>query len=277
MNRTTIEWVKNIDGSQGYTCNPMTGCLNCIEGKCGGVFPCYAFKQSLGRCHQRDLEGVPVEYYGEGSFVPRIHPQRFDQLDNAPKGAGIFVCDRSDWAANYWPGWCQERILNSARKRPDIRLYLLTKQPQELPKFSPFPDNCWVGVSAINRDMAKRACEYLGQVQARVKFLSIEPMLEDCWVLPSTLAVAGVKWVIVGAQTKPNVYPRVDWVEWFAMMGIGVFLKNNLRNILPKETPYYHPVCAPVEVRDPCIDCDAREECHADGRWQALRQELPER
>ena len=28
MNKTPIEWVKNPDGSQGYTSNPITGCLN---------------------------------------------------------------------------------------------------------------------------------------------------------------------------------------------------------------------------------------------------------
>ena len=28
MNKTKIEWVKNPDGTQGYTFNPITGCLN---------------------------------------------------------------------------------------------------------------------------------------------------------------------------------------------------------------------------------------------------------
>ena len=48
MNRTTIEWVKNPDGTQGYTWNPITGCLN-------GCPYCYARKLANGRLKQRYL------------------------------------------------------------------------------------------------------------------------------------------------------------------------------------------------------------------------------
>ena len=46
MNKTSIEWVRNPDGSQGYTHNPMSGCKNHTpEGLClDGLFPCYAWK-----------------------------------------------------------------------------------------------------------------------------------------------------------------------------------------------------------------------------------------
>ena len=220
MNRTQIPWVKNTDNkTQGYSLNTMTGCLNHVNGICkGGNFPCYAYKLSLGRCHQADLEGEPVNERGnrDDSFFPRIHRGRFDQLYKAPKGAGIFVCDRSDLAADYWPEWCQERILQIAQNRPDVRLYLLTKQPQNLVKWSPFPPNCYVGVTVCNQAMFEDATKYLGKVKAKIKFISFEPYLESLTdtqlvVVETTTAF---QWAIIGCQTKPVVYPPFEDVEY---------------------------------------------------------------
>lgn len=243
VGHTPIEWVFNADGSRpGYSCNPMTGCLNIKDGMClGGGFPCYAYKQSHGRVHKQDLKG---EFVGDGgygevkdSFFPRIHRLRFEALLNAPKNAGIFVCDRSDWAASYWPRWCQDYILDAARKRPDIRLYLLTKQPQELIKFSPFPDNCWVGVTICNERMLG-TLENMRKIEAKVKFISFEPLLSsmDNWFIDGPLGQAfrdfGIKWVIIGAQTKPAKYPELAWVKEITeaadKAGAKVFHKNNL-------------------------------------------------
>jgi protein gp37 len=249
---TSIEWVFNVDGSRpGYSVNPFTGCLNQVKGICeGGNFPCFAYKQSHGRCHKADLAGKPLyevthrfdglQYLNQiESFYPRIHGNRFEALYNAPKGAGIFVCDRSDWAADYWPRWCQDWILDAARQRPDIRLYLLTKQPQELPKFSPFPDNVWVGVTCCNDQMLTTAWKYLKQVQAKIKFIFFEPLKswgmsvrDTTW----TLDEMGVNWVIIGGQTKPTVYPELsavkEIVEAADKAGAKVFLKDSLKPII---------------------------------------------
>lgn len=238
MNKTKIPWVKNPDGTPGWTVNPLTGCLNCIDGKCGGIFPCYAFLESMGRCHQQDLKGIPVGRFSYDSFYPRIHESRFDQLDKAPKGAGIFICDRSDWAASYWPQWCQDRILNAARARPDIRLYLLTKQPQELAKFCPFPENCWVGVSATNDKQYIAGLKGLGEIQATVKFISFEPLLEEIinndrdHGFCNLLSYYHISWLIIGNQNHPVKYPKPEWVEEIItaadQAGIPVFVKSPL-------------------------------------------------
>lgn len=238
MQKTKIPWVKNIDGSQGYTLNPMTGCLNCIEGNCGGIFPCYAHLESVGRCHRQDLKGTPVGAHGdpEDSFSPRYHLQRFGQLDVAPKGAGIFVCDRSDWAAPYWPRWCQDRILNAARARPDIRLYLLTKQPQYLSLFSPYPGNCWVGVSSFDTRMSIEACLRLGDIEAGIRYLSVEPMLNSINLPPEFLNICKIGWIIIGSQTKPVKHPRFEHVEYLVNIcdraGIPVFIKPPLSDVM---------------------------------------------
>lgn len=251
MNRTRIEWVKNVDGTPGYTVNPMTGCLNCINGKCGGVFPCYAYLQSRGRCHQQDLKGEPTydgSFYPRGldySFYPRIHHERFQQLFNAPRGAGIFVCDRSDWAASYWPEWCQIMILEAARKKPNIRLYLLTKQPQELAKWSPFPDNVWVGVTVTTNGMASLAyTSGLSQIKATVRFISFEPLLGQIGRDELRNLASVSDWWIIGAQTKPYKPPEITCVKEIVdaanNASIPVFLKNNLKPLL-SETHTFGP------------------------------------
>ena len=54
---TNIEWVKNPDGTQGITWNPITGCKNhTTKGLClDGLFPCYAWKLAHTRLKQRYL------------------------------------------------------------------------------------------------------------------------------------------------------------------------------------------------------------------------------
>ncbi len=254
MNRTKIPWVKNTDNvTLGYTINPQTGCLNCIGGLCGGFFPCYAYLESVGRCHLRDLEGIPITPgHSQESFYPRIHAKRLSDLQHAPRGAGIFVDDRSDWCASYWPEEIPRRILSIATRRLDIRLYLLTKQPQNLPRFSPFPPNCWPGVSAIDVGMFAAAYFWLAKVQATVKFISLEPFLT--WDLRVSVPMlyqakqAGVSWLIIGSQTKPTIHPAQCVVESVIdaadKAGVSVFVKEPLAShygigiqIMPKVQP----------------------------------------
>ncbi len=46
-------------------------------------------------------------------------------------------------------------------------------------------------------------------------------------------------WIIIGAQTKPFSPPRIEWVgdiiQGADLEGIPVFLKDNLKPILPPE------------------------------------------
>ena len=58
MNKTSIEWVKNPDGSQGYTWNPVTGCLN-------GCEYCYARRLANTRLRDRYLKN---EVFAVGQF-----------------------------------------------------------------------------------------------------------------------------------------------------------------------------------------------------------------
>ena len=292
MNKTQIEWVKNPDGSQGYTWNPITGCLNHDNGLCkGGGFPCYAYKLAHTRLKQRYLanrdlagldwvDGVPIVYGQEkhdslmeattDPFYPRFWEERLTAL-HVPRKAdspkkGIFVCDMGDLFGDCIPRSWQEQVFNAIKANPDYRFYLLTKQPQNLLRWSPFPENCWVGVTATNQEMLIDALSNLAQVKATIKYISFEPLLEgmnggECeGKRLEGLKEAGVNWLIIGACTgsyaemlnlyhrlgghssettvlpigkgKYSLHPRIEWVreivEAADKAGIPVFLKDNL-------------------------------------------------
>jgi len=262
MNKTQIEWVKNPDGTQGYTFNPITGCLNHDNGMCrGGNFPCYAYKLAHGRLKNRYLaqsvyenrspdEATSPIYKGISSldpFYPRFWPERLEnfkdflfssQWRRYTSPVGVFVCDMADLFGIGVPkSWTEEvlQVIRDAEPHSSHRFYLLTKQPQNLPKFSPFPDNCWVGVTGTNYQKVTDACGWLDNIQAKVKYISIEPLLSWNEKINTSAIVnwiSDINWLIIGAQTRPTVYPNFEWAEEIAkaadQAGIPVFVKNNM-------------------------------------------------
>lgn len=252
MNKTKIEWVKNPDGSQGYTWNPITGCLNHDKGLCkGGGFPCYAYKLANGRLRSRYLSDkniapVPtpitmqeVAEHLKDPFYPRFWPERLlgsfchDVIVGQEKG--IFVCNMGELFGDWIPAEWQNRIFEVIRAFPEHRFYLLTKQPQNLAQWSPLPENAWVGVTATGYDAFNKALDYLKPIEAKVKFISVEPLLEAIPFYMERLVYCGINWLIIGSQTKPTVMPKIEWVQEIVeacdKAGIPVFLKNNLEKL----------------------------------------------
>lgn len=257
MNQTKIEWVKNPDGSQGYTWNPITGCLN-------GCEYCYASKLAYGRLRDRYLtntniapplsEGVTPYHTSQivnvlDPFYPRFWSERLWDLPVEPraKPRGIFVCDMSDLFGIGIPKEWTDRVLARLWWGEQHRYYLLTKQPQNLIKF-PYLHNCWVGVTATGFKMFVDALAYLLPIKARLKYISFEPLLSWDKVITNNFAYsnelghsfevdqllreASIKWVIIGGQTKPLKLPNMDWVREIITAcngaNIPVFIKNNI-------------------------------------------------
>jgi len=265
MNRTTIEWVKNPDGSQGYTWNPITGCLNSCP-------YCYARKLANGRLRSRYLANeytAPQDFSAGGGgfdgeltasfnpFYPRFWEDRIQELAkrNDLKPRGIFVCDMGELFGDWIPTNWQWSVFEVIKHNPQHHFYLLTKQPQNLVKWSPFPENCWVGISVTNNKQMNEALYFNPDYKAKIKFLSFEPLLER--IDKSRLAIYRYDWLIIGAQTKPYKPPKLGWVKRIVeaadKVGIPVFLKDNLTPLLEDE-PFY--------------------KCEADGDWR-IRQEMP--
>jgi protein gp37 len=276
MNKTNIEWVKNPDGSQGYTLNSKTGCTNnTTEGLClGGLFPCYAYRLAHGRLKERYLNNtkVAIPPFSKGwasaindPFFPRLWAERIKEPYQVKKPVGFFLDDMSDWMLDCWPEEWTEAELQMMRDNPQHRIYTLTKQSQNLAKWSPFPDNCWVGITACNFGMMDEALIALGDIKAPIKYISIEPFLGEI-PEPHYTFKPEVDWLIIGACTgrKAEIFelcqgypeltpmpygriwtaqPKIEWVEEIVraadQAGIPVFLKDNLEPLLEKAQMTY--------------------------------------
>ena len=221
INKTKIEWCD-------YTWNPITGCLN----KCPY---CYAM-----RIAER-FRGTPA--FPDG-FDPTIHRDRLKSpFYIKKKGQKIFVCSMGELFMDNHETWTSQ-VLDTITKCGEQTFITLTKQSRNLWQWSPFPKNCWVGVSATCENEVVNACRDLCHAQAPVKFLSIEPLLR--WDkhgrmewFRSAMALGRIKWIIVGARTNPYRPPAREAVDEIVRgadeSGVRVFLKDNLQPLYPDE------------------------------------------
>jgi protein gp37 len=71
-----------------------------------------------------------------------------------------------------------------------------------------WPENVWMGVSVENEDYTFRI-DHLRQTGAKVKFLSLEPLIGPL----SHLDLSGINWAIVGGESGPGARPiQQEWV-----------------------------------------------------------------
>ena len=139
-------------------------------------------------------------------------------------------------------GW----MFTTIKQCPQHKFLFLTKNPRGLARWGDFPENCWVGVTATDGDMFYNALAWLMPIDAKVKYISIEPLLD--WPESEThfarlalksLGKFDVNWLIIGSQTKPYKPPKIEWaqeiVEAADKAGIPIFEKNNLAPMKRKE------------------------------------------
>lgn len=106
---------------------------------------------------------------------------------------------------------------------------ILTKRSERLLEIDSqfeWPEQVWMGVSVENHRFVHRIDD-LRRTNARVKFLSIEPLLGP---LP-LLDLRGIHWVIAGGESGPRARPmREEWVrdirDQCAAAGVAFFFKQ---------------------------------------------------
>lgn len=104
-----------------------------------------------------------------------------------------------------------DRVLATIYQTPWHTYQLLTKRAERLPRFfasHPVPPNVWLGVTVEDRRHGLPRIDHLRRIPARVRFLSVEPLLEDL----GPLDLGGIQWVIVGGESGPDARPmRPEW------------------------------------------------------------------
>lgn len=113
---------------------------------------------------------------------------------------------------------------------PNLDWLLLTKRPENVLRMvrhdwigSGFPLNVWLGTSVENQAAADERIPELLKIPARVRFLSMEPLLGPVdlnqWLLSehgrrAIGAMPGIHWVIVGGESGPHARPmHPDWAR----------------------------------------------------------------
>ncbi len=85
----------------------------------------------------------------------------------------------------------------------------------------------WLGVSVENRKHGLPRIPVLRNVTASVRFLSVEPLLEDL----GRIDVTGIQWVIVGGESGTRARPmKPEWVDGIKRQcdaaGVAFFFKQ---------------------------------------------------
>lgn len=163
-------------------------------------------------------------------YAPRFWPDRLEA--KLPRKASvIFLNDMGDAWGDWVPDHVILQVLNFCRTNIRHAFLHLTKNPKRYEDFKHvIPSNCWLGTT-INYGTEDRD-EVLRKVAGRHrKFISFEPLLDN--VVSNGVRLANIKWIIIGAQTRPSIQPHTAWVkallEKAQRRGVPVFMKDNLR------------------------------------------------
>jgi protein gp37 len=103
-----------------------------------------------------------------------------------------------------------EKVMAVIIKTPQHRYQLLTKRADRMRHYftnNPIPHNVWLGVT-VEGKASKRRIEMLRELNATIRFLSCEPLLEDLGQLDLT----DIDWIIVGGESGPKARPmELEW------------------------------------------------------------------
>ena len=124
----------------------------------------------------------------------------------------IFVNSMSDLFHEDVPEDFIQAVFRVMNQCPQHTFQLLTKRPERAREVSPrlmWRENIWMGTSVENAAVTYRVHD-LRRTHAKVKFLSVEPLLGPIPRLP----IAGIDWVIVGGESGPAARPvQPAWVR----------------------------------------------------------------
>lgn len=193
MKTTKIEWTDK-------TWNPITGCTK----KSAGCAHCYAEVMA-----QR-LKAMRLEKYRNG-FELTLHEDNLEEPFTWKKAHNIFVCSMSDLFHENVPFEFIDRIMDTIKRTPQHRYQILTKRSERMKGYfqtREVPQNVWLGVT-VECKSSKGRIDHLRDLDATVKFLSCEPLIEDL----GKLNLGGIDWIIVGGESGPKARPmQLDWV-----------------------------------------------------------------
>jgi protein gp37 len=201
---TGIEWTDE-------TFNPWQGCTKVSA----GCLNCYA--ETIAKRNLRG-EGFNVKW-GKGQARIRNSSEYWQKplawekkAQKTGKRIKVFAASMADvfdeevdpsWRTDFW---------NVVRQTPTLDWQVLTKRPQNILGMIPSDweegwNNVWLGTSVEDQKRADETIPILSSVPAKVRFLSVEPLLG-----PVSLKLEKIGWVICGGESGHGY--RLMKPEW---------------------------------------------------------------
>lgn len=210
-----IEWAH-------WSWNPITGC-----------------KHNCPYCYARDI----ANRFYPTKFEPTLWTERLHAPMNTqvpPESAhdigykNVFTCSMADLFGRWVPTEWIEKVLQVVADNPQWNFLFLTKFPIRMAEFD-YPDNAWMGTSVDCQIRVKPVEAAFSKVNAKVKWLSCEPMIEPLKFTNLDM----FSWVVIGGASKssqtPEWVPPRAWVHSLEMQayeaGCMVYEKTNLQPV----------------------------------------------
>ena len=207
-----IEWTEQ-------TWNPIVGCTKISA----GCKHCYAEVMA------RRLQAMGTPGY-ENGFALRLIPERLEDPVKRKKPTIYFVNSMSDLFHEKVPFDYIDQVMRTISLTPHHSYQILTKRAARMARYfqsRTVPRNVWLGVSVENRRHGVPRIDHLRTVDAHIRFLSVEPLLEDV----GQLDLDGIHWVIVGGESGTKARPmKPEWAEAVRFQcedeGVAFFFKQ---------------------------------------------------
>lgn len=195
---TEIEWTD-------ATWNPISGCTKVSP----GCDHCYAERLAE---RFRGVRGHPFE----NGFDLTLRPHKLLEPLSWRRPRRVFVNSMSDLFHKEIPRDFVDRVFATMEQANWHVFQVLTKRSSLMRRYineryaeRPAPPHIWLGVSIENRQTLVRL-KHLRQANATIRFLSLEPLLEDL----GQLDLSGISWAIAGGESGPHARRmNRDWVR----------------------------------------------------------------
>jgi len=196
VNKTEINWTD-------LTWNPASGCTK-VSQECK-----YCYAETLAE-NKRGTKAFP------NGFDMTIRPHKLAEPGRTRRPSLIFTNSMSDLFHDEISDAYRDRCFAAIRDAPRHRYQVLTKRPETAERYfstRSVPDCVWLGVTVGVRESLGRI-DILRRINARVRFLSCEPLLEQL----DGIDLSGIAWVIGGGESgshlsRPDICQKRAMVE----------------------------------------------------------------
>ena len=185
MGKTTIEWATH-SWQVSVGCSEPRGAQACAR--------CYArgIAARFGEVKGHRYEGVAKFVNGYSRWTGKVEPLRetLDEPFHWKKPRRVFVDSMADLFHEFLPFEYIQEVFEVMALNPIHTFMVLTKRPERMAQFADFwreafpeparwPANVWAGTSIGTQKFVEPRMKALLQVPAKVRFLSLEPLLEQ--------------------------------------------------------------------------------------------------